>query len=207
MEDQFKTVQMKVSSLLPNYINPRKITAVEKRKLEETLGKWGMIGIPVINMDGKLLSGHQRCESYIRLGHGDMLIDVRKAVRALTEAEEKEVMLIENKHNGEFDLQLIKDEFADFIDSYDFTKEIEALEAEMDRMQNDPTMDAPEMPIVPKLSEKYTAFVVVCRNEIDENHVAEKFGLERGKCYKSSSMGMMYVVDAGKILNTVSARP
>ena len=130
-----------------------------------------------------------------------MLIDVRIAVRELTEAEEKEIMLIENKHNGEFDFQMIKDEFADFVESYDFSKEMEALEADMGRLLNDPTVALPEMPIVPKMSEKYTAFVVVCRNEIDENHIAEKFGVERGSCYKSKHVGMMYVVDAGSLLN------
>jgi uncharacterized protein YbjQ (UPF0145 family) len=48
--------------------------------------------------------------------------------------------------------------------------------------------------------------VVICTNEIDENHIAEKLGIERGKCYKSSKIGTMHVVQAGKLIEAWNSK-
>ncbi len=100
MNELFKTEKVKISELIPNEINPRKIKEIEKRKLWERLQKYGMIGIPVRDADGSLLSGHQRCSVYVSYGFGDKEIDVRTAIRKLTAEEIREVMLIENTNAG-----------------------------------------------------------------------------------------------------------
>lgn len=60
--------------------------------------------------------------------------------------------------------------------------------------------DEPEMPIVPKFSEKYTSIVILCENEIDENHIFEKLKIETGNCYKSSKVGLMRVINAKRVI-------
>lgn len=62
MNELFRTERVRVSELVPNVKNPLKIKAEQKRRLWDRLQKFGMIGIPVRDADGTLLSGHQRCE-------------------------------------------------------------------------------------------------------------------------------------------------
>jgi hypothetical protein len=93
MKELFVTNRVTVRDLVPNRINPRKIKSEEKKKLWERLNRFGMIGIPVRDADGTLLSGHQRCELMMSYGFGEYVIDVRTATRKLTDQEIKEVML------------------------------------------------------------------------------------------------------------------
>jgi hypothetical protein len=198
MNELFRTETVCVRELVPSSKNPRKIKAEEKRKLWQRLEKFGMISIPIRDHDGTLLGGKQRCELMMEFGLGDSMIDVRSATRKLTEEELREVMIIENSHAGEWDLEILKKEFDEFLDLGEFGLMLEESLAEVEKMTAD--QDEPEMPIVAKFSEKYTAFVIVCRNEIDQNHIAEKLGVEVSQCYKSKAVGMTHVVDAKKVM-------
>lgn len=115
INELFQTHRVRVSELVPHVKNPRKIKAEQKRKLWERLQKYGMIGIPIRDADGTLLSGHQRCELLVQNGLGDYELDVRTATRKLTEEELREVMIIENSHAGEFDLEMLKAEFDRYV--------------------------------------------------------------------------------------------
>lgn len=194
MTELFKTEKVKISDLIPNEINPRKIKEIEKRKLWERLQKYGMIGIPVRDADGSLLSGHQRCSVYISYGFGDKEIDVRTAIRKLTAEEIREVMLIENTNAGEFDIDKLHAEFDEYVNLQDYGISFDDIMKDMD--ENEVNIEQPEYQIVPKFSEKYTSFVIVCTNEVDENNIAEKLGVGRMKCYKSSKIGLTHVITA-----------
>ncbi|UBM58244.1 hypothetical protein LAG90_15680 [Marinilongibacter aquaticus] len=197
INELFFTEKVKVNTLVPRVNNPRKIKAEEKRKLWERIQKFGLISIPVRDADGQLLGGKQRCELLTQYGLGEIEIDCRTAVRKLTDAELREVMMIENSHAGEWDLQKLREEFDSFIDLSEFGIMMEELDAELNEMTEEPE---PEMPIVAKFSEKYTAFIIVCTNEIDENHVAEKLGIRQEKCYKSSKIGTSHIVPAKRFI-------
>lgn len=197
IKELFITEKVKVADLVPRTDNPRKIKAEEKKKLWERIQKYGMISIPVRDADGHLLGGKQRCDLLMSYGMGDVLIDVRTAVRKLSEEELKEVMIIENSHAGEWDLQKLQEEFDSFLDLDEFGIFIEEINEQLSEVIEE---QKPEMPIVAKFSEKYSAFVIVCTNEIDENHIAEKLGIDREQCYKSKSVGFTHVVNAKKII-------
>lgn len=192
----FETRKMRIVDLIPNAQNPRKIKALEKAKLWERLQRFGMIGIPVMDADGTLLSGHQRCQTFRDYGLGDLEIDVRVAIRKLTEDEVKEVMIIENHHAGEFDLQKLNDAFAEFVDLDDYGISLDELSKGLEEGLANIEAKEPEMPIVPKYSEKYSAVVIVIENSIDENFVRESLGLGDTKDYKTSNMGPSYVLTA-----------
>lgn len=192
----FETRKMRIVDLIPNAQNPRKIKALEKAKLWERLQRFGMIGIPVMDADGTLLSGHQRCQTFRDYGLGDLEIDVRVAVRKLTEDEVKEVMIIENHHAGEFDLQKLNDAFAEFVDLDDYGISLDELSKGLEEGLANIEAKEPEMPIVPKYSEKYSAVVIVIENSIDENFVRESLGLGDTKDYKTSNMGPSYILTA-----------
>ena len=110
-------------------------------------------------------------------------------------------MIIENSHAGEWDYDMLRAEFDDYLELSEFNLMLEETAREIEEAVG-AKADEPELPIVPKMSEKYTAVVVICRNEIDENHVAEKLGLERNQCYKSNAVGMSRVVDAKVLIES-----
>ncbi|MCK8492904.1 hypothetical protein M0L20_13635 [Spirosoma sp. RP8] len=193
----WSTQQRKVVDLLPYEYNPRKMTAQQSKKLRESLEKFGLVEIPVINYDGILLAGHQRCKALVQLGRGDDLIDVRVPNRQLTDQEFKEYNIASNAISGDWVDDILREHFAD-VDLNDFGISL----AEMEELHEKATAkeQVPEMPIVAKFSEKYDAFVIVATNEIDANHIAELLQCEKEKSYKSETMGMTRVVSAAKFI-------
>ena len=201
---RFETVQMRVADLVAYEKNPRKITAAKKKELIDKLEKFGMIGIPVMDYDGMLVSGKQRCMAKVLVGQGDEITDVRRANRKMTDWEFKEVLLIENTHYGEWDAELLQQEFSEFLDEFDFGIDFAALTRQIEETVGVAT--TPEMPIVAKYSEKYRAIVIVCPNEIDENHVAEVLRVDTQKSYKSERVGRTSVITAKHFIDAWAAR-
>ena len=203
INELFRTDRVRIGDLVPHVKNPRKIKATARQSLWERIQKYGMIGIPVRDQDGMLLSGNRRCEVIVANGLGDMVIDVRTAVRKLTDQELKEVMIIENTHAGEWDLEMLKQEFDELVDLEAYGIGMEELNQQISEATEELT-EEPELPIVAKFSEKYDSIIIVCRNEIDFNHLSEKLGLDRAQCYKSSKVGMQHVVDAKQLIGVLS---
>lgn len=75
----------KVNDLLPYVYNPRKMSVSQMKTLQDSLNQFGLVEVPVINTDGTLIAGHQRCKALQLLGRGDELIDVRVPNRMLDE--------------------------------------------------------------------------------------------------------------------------
>lgn len=110
---EWSTVQRLVKDLVPCDFNPRQITDSELKKLKESIEKFNLVEIPVIDIDNNLIAGHQRIAALYMLDRGEELIDVRIPNRKLTEEEFKEYMLRSNIHNGEFDWSKIEEFFQD----------------------------------------------------------------------------------------------
>lgn len=72
--------------------------------LKKSLKKFNLAEIPAINLDGKILAGHQRIKALQLLGRGEELIDVRIPNRQLTEDEAKEYLIGSNAIGGDWDL-------------------------------------------------------------------------------------------------------
>lgn len=110
---EWYTTQRKVSELVPYQYNPRKISAEEKQRLKNSLEKFNLVEIPVIDIDNTLIGGHQRVVVLFELGRGEEIIDVRIPNRKLSEEEFKEYNLRSNILNGEFDFEKIQAFFSD----------------------------------------------------------------------------------------------
>jgi len=65
------------------------------------------MSIPVVDLDGRIVSGHQRVNILKLLGRGNETIDIRVPNRKLSEAEYREANLRENKNLGEWDEDLL----------------------------------------------------------------------------------------------------
>lgn len=112
---EWHTEQRRVNDLLPLEINPRKISEARRMKMIESLQRFNLVDIPVVDFDGTIISGHQRMRALQAIGRGEEVIDVRMPNRQLTEKERKEYNVLANTHFGEFDLELFDEHFGDVV--------------------------------------------------------------------------------------------
>jgi DNA modification methylase len=98
---QWKTEKRKVSELIPADYNPRQMSDAERRDLLDSIKEFDQVVPVVINTDGKLIGGHQRCHIYSDLEIDE--IEVRVPDRKLTLEEERRLNLRLNKNTGHWD--------------------------------------------------------------------------------------------------------
>jgi len=108
---EWKTEKRKLSDLIPYDINPRKLSDKQHDQLKRSLEKFNLAEIPAITLENTLLAGHQRCRVLAELKGSDYEIDVRVPNRKLSKAEEKEYLVRSNKNSGEWDYDLLTDNF------------------------------------------------------------------------------------------------
>lgn len=192
----------KIRELVPTDKNPRKLTAQGREQLEKKIRELGLFEVPTIDADGKLLNFNQRFKILMALGRGEEMIDVRVPNRKLTDAEVKQIVITSNVHDGEWDKIVLEEHYAD-IDLSAL-----GLEIKIDLPKEegiDETESEPVYPIVRKFSEKYDAIIIVCKDEINSNHIAELLGLGEQKCYKSSRVGTSRVIEDKEFLEFLKA--
>lgn len=102
------TVQKRVDDLIPQEVNPRKITDKQLSDLKRSLKKFNLVEIPAVDSDGTILAGHQRIKALQLLGRGKELIDIRVPNRKLTDQEAKEYLIGSNKLGGDWNYDLLK---------------------------------------------------------------------------------------------------
>jgi len=110
---KWTTVQRKVSGLECLSYNPRKWKDSGKQQLTKSMDEFGLVEIPVINIDNTLIAGHRRIELLIANGDGEKLIDVRIPNRKLSEEEIKKYNILSNTHAGIWDVKILEESFAD----------------------------------------------------------------------------------------------
>lgn len=103
----------KVNDLIPYEQNPRKLTDKQAKTIQESLEKFDLVEIPAINLDNKIIAGHQRMKLMQLLGRGEEEVDVRVPNRMLTQAEFKEYMVRSNQNRGEWDYDLLSGLFTE----------------------------------------------------------------------------------------------
>jgi hypothetical protein len=108
----------KVSELIPSDYNPRKLSEEQKNNIKKSLERFNLADPIIINLDNKIIGGHQRITVLFELGVED--IDVRVPSRQLTEEEEKELNIRLNKNSGEWDLIKLIDFDKNFLSNIGF---------------------------------------------------------------------------------------
>ncbi len=105
---KWTTVQKRVDDLIPQEINPRIITDKQMSDLKKSLQKYNLVEIPAIDLNGRILAGHQRIKAMQLLGRGSELIDVRVPNRKLTDKESRSYLIASNALGGDWDFDLLK---------------------------------------------------------------------------------------------------
>lgn len=180
------TVQKRVDDLIPQEINPRKITDKQLSDLKRSLKKFNLVEIPAVDSDGTILAGHQRIKALQLLDRGKELIDIRVPNRKLTDQEAKEYLIGSNKLGGDWDYDLLKSfdleilsfagfdeiEIANFWDEKNETKEDSFdIEKELKKIKEPKT----------KLGEiiHLGKHKILCGDATDPRNLSRLFGNER----------------------------
>ncbi len=106
----FSNTRRNLSELIPLEWNPRTLSEKQAKDLRRSLEKFDLAEVPVINLDNKIIAGHQRTRILYQL-HGAIEIDVRIPSRQMTEEEVKEYNIRSNKNSGDWDFDLLSSHF------------------------------------------------------------------------------------------------
>tara|TARA_R100001443_G_scaffold57528_1_gene68238 strand:- start:6 stop:512 length:507 start_codon:yes stop_codon:yes gene_type:complete len=102
-----KIEKIKIAELNPAEYNPRKMTNKQYEDLKSSLEKFGLVDPIIINSDNTVVGGHQRLRIMRELG-AKFVPTVRVN---LSKEDEKELNIRLNKNTGEFDLDVLANNF------------------------------------------------------------------------------------------------
>jgi len=130
----------KLSQLTPNSLNPRKIDKHNQEHLQSSIEIFGMCEPIVVNLDNKIIGGHQRYQVLKKMKVSE--VDCYIPSRQLDSDEEKELTIRLNRNQGEWDYEMLGNAFdPDALIDYGFTMEDLHLE---EIPGSDPTEDSPK---------------------------------------------------------------
>lgn len=152
MEQTLKTEKRKLNELVAADYNPRKALTPEDseyQKIKRSIEEFGYVDPIIINEDGTIIGGHQRCTVLKDLGYEE--VDV--VVVSLDKQREKALNIALNKITGEWDELKLKDLLLDLdlgdydisltgFEQEDLTELVDNLAVEPEAMDDDFDGDA-----------------------------------------------------------------
>jgi ParB-like chromosome segregation protein Spo0J len=102
-----KVEKIQINKLKPATYNPRQISKKQYNDLKDSIVKFGLVDPIILNKDFTVIGGHQRLKVCKQLKYKD--IDC--VVLDLTKEEERELNIRLNKSGGEFDMDILANEF------------------------------------------------------------------------------------------------
>lgn len=127
---------MRIQDIKPNPNNPRKISKIEFEKLVESIKEDPKLlnAKPlIIDENNVLLGGNQRYKACLELGIQDVPVVV---MAGLNEREKKKLLIIDNTHNGEWDMDLLANQDWNLQELSDWGVDIDFLIPTIDEPEN-----------------------------------------------------------------------
>jgi ParB-like chromosome segregation protein Spo0J len=109
MTISWKITSVNVKSIKKHPSNPRILSKMQADQLKKSLDKFGLIDKPILNQDFTLIGGHQRFDILKKQGAKE--IDCQIPDRLLTEDEVRELMIRMNRNHGNWDYDLLANEW------------------------------------------------------------------------------------------------
>lgn len=164
--------KMKLADLIPTENNPRQIKKDDFERLKKSVQSFPqMLDIReiVVDENNRILGGHQRVKAL--LANGEKEVNV-KVVEGLSEEEKREFVIRDNIQNGEWDFDVLANEWDDLpLDDWGIELPIADIEEEIIEDE------APEPPAEPKskLGEIYQLgeHRLMCGDSTDAEQVAK----------------------------------
>lgn len=114
--------------------NPRTITPRAYEQLQKAL-KIGNFKPLIADADGVILGGNQKYKVLLEKYGDEYEVEVSMPERKLTESEQKDVVILDNKHMGEDDPDKLADEFAESLEKFGFVDVIESVESDTNEFE------------------------------------------------------------------------
>ena len=167
--------KMKLADLIPTENNPRQIKKDDFERLKKSVQSFPqMLDIReiVVDENNRILGGHQRVKAL--LANGEKEVNV-KVVEGLSEEEKREFVIRDNIQNGEWDFDVLANEWDDLpLDDWGIELPIADIEEEIVEDE------APEPPAEPKskLGEIYQLgeHRLMCGDATDPEMMTELMG-------------------------------
>ena len=106
-KNDMKIEKIEISKLKPATYNPRQITKKQYSDLKKSIEKFDLVDPIVINKDMTVIGGHQRLKCCKELKYKD----VDCVILDLTKEQERELNIRLNKSGGDFDMDILANEF------------------------------------------------------------------------------------------------
>ena len=133
-EIQWHTEKKKLKDLKELENNPRTISPRAYEQLQNAL-KIGNFKPLIADIDGVILGGNQKYKALLEKHGEDYEVEVSIPERKLTEEEKKDVVILDNKHMGEDDPDVLADEFAASLEKFGFVDVIESVESDVNEFE------------------------------------------------------------------------
>lgn len=102
-----KIEQIKASKLKPATYNPRQISTKQFKDLSKSIATFGLVDPIIVNKDFTVIGGHQRLKVL-----NEMQTDtIPCVVLDLSKEKERELNVRLNKNTGDFDIDILANEF------------------------------------------------------------------------------------------------
>lgn len=209
-----KIEHLPISEIKPNDDNPRRISGERFANLVQSIKDFPeMLEIRpiVINDDNIVLGGNMRLKACIEAG-----IKTVPIIRAenLTEEQQKEFIIKDNVSGGTWDYDSLQNWDAEKLQQWNL--EIPITVDKIEKLQDNNAIDDEfnkindtncELPIVPTFHEKYSYFIILTKNEIDEQFIRNNLQLnEKHTSHKSTDDRLSNVIEFGKFQELWNAR-
>ena len=128
MKIEWHTEKRKLGDLKVLENNPRKISDKDFKKLGEDIEEMGNFRPLIVDTENVILGGNQRYRQLLDKYGQDFEVEVSLPNRELSENERKKIIITDNTHRGDWDLDILGNEFDDILEDL----EIDDLLPEID---------------------------------------------------------------------------
>lgn len=108
---QWECRKVKLKDILPNSKNPRTITKEKFERLKKKIEEVGFHSPIKVDNDGVILGGNQRYAALMDMGAGELEVPVMYPLFELTERERQEIIITDNISDGEWNMDMLANEF------------------------------------------------------------------------------------------------
>ena len=120
MKIEWHTEKRKLSDLKLLENNPRKIDDKDFEKLGEDIEEMGNFRPLIIDTENVILGGNQRYKQLLKKYGDDFEVEVSLPDRKLSKEERKKIIIIDNTHRGDWDLDILGEDFGDILEDLGF---------------------------------------------------------------------------------------
>jgi hypothetical protein len=164
---EWTTEERRLGDLVPRDRNPVKISDHDAAHLKVSVDTFGQPLPLIVQPDGGLIDGHQRQKvlSMAEEYGDDTMVDVRVPNRPLTEEEVEELTIRLRRNTGEWDWDILEEDFdKDDLLKWGF---LEEELGEWKAKAHKPKATKPDLEISPELFERHDYLLIIFDNEFD----------------------------------------